>query len=210
MTAVGTFHGTSLRGVDIGAVTSPAVRLSPYARNLVRDNRGIAASTVTVNVHVADCDAASTAVHFTDVEPIGKKAPDCLEQLTCTGSTPPLVHGAAKVTGMAAPVVDATRTLAGHVMLGGGTGVAGGFTGGPAVGGGAAGGVGDVGDEHAPAKNISIATKARLPARTARFLRTHRITVCGTNAESYYDTSALSTKAPIAPVHCMPTTAHSV
>jgi hypothetical protein len=47
----------------MGAVTSPAVRLSPNARNLVRVIRGIIAVTVTTNEHVLVDAAASVAVH---------------------------------------------------------------------------------------------------------------------------------------------------
>ena len=60
-----------------GTVTSPAVMLSPNARNFVLVSRGaIVKVTLTLNVHAADCPAASLAVHWTVVVPWVKSEPD--------------------------------------------------------------------------------------------------------------------------------------
>ena len=90
----------------VGSVTSPEVRLSPNARNFVRDSRGVGAVTVTSNVQDVDCAAASVAVHCTVVVPTGKSDPDCRVQLTCTGGTPPAAVGGLKVTATGVPRLD--------------------------------------------------------------------------------------------------------
>jgi hypothetical protein len=97
-------------------VTSPEVRLSPNARNFVRDNLTAGADTVTVNVHDREVAAASVAVHCTEVTPRGKADPDWRLQLTCTGETPPVVVGAANVTDTAPPENAVVVTFAGHVI----------------------------------------------------------------------------------------------
>jgi hypothetical protein len=133
--------------------------LSPNARNLVRDSCGIGGVTVTVNAHEVDAFAASVAVHCTVAAPTANAVPDARVQLTSIGSTPPVVAGALNVTGTAAPVVEATVTLAGHAIVSGGRGGTG-VTGGGTVG----GGVGLVGDEHA-------AITKRLPTSVQRTRR---------------------------------------
>jgi len=84
----------SPRAVVVGGmVTSPAVVLSPKARNFVRVSVGILL-TRTVNVHAAAVFRASSAWHATVVAPIGKLAPENGEQVTVTGAWPPRVVGA--------------------------------------------------------------------------------------------------------------------
>lgn len=85
--------GPPLAPALAGTVTSPAVRLSPKARNRVRESCGIGV-TVTVKVQEAEADAASEAVHCTSVAPTPNADPDGRVQLTVTGSIPPLVVGA--------------------------------------------------------------------------------------------------------------------
>src|SRR5690554_5901800 len=97
------FDASTRDGPDTGTVISPAVRLSPKARNLVRDNSGIGAVTDTVNVQARMVEAPSVAVHCTGVSPTGNSAPDVCVQLTRTGATPPVVVGGLKVTATGAP-----------------------------------------------------------------------------------------------------------
>ena len=83
----------SLSVIPVGADTSPAVKLSPKARNRVRVICGIAV-TVTENEQDADAAAVSVAVHCTLVVPAPNADPDGRVQLTEIGATPPLVVGA--------------------------------------------------------------------------------------------------------------------
>ena len=73
----------------IGKDTSPAVMLSPNARNLVAVNCG-ALLTVTVNEHELERFRASVAVQFTVVAPSGNIDPDEGVHATVTGSLPAL------------------------------------------------------------------------------------------------------------------------
>jgi hypothetical protein len=73
--------------------------LSPNARNVTRDNRGMAgAVTVTVNVHDAVVCTESVAVQRTDVEPTGKIEADAGVQLEVVGGTPPVTPGVPNAT----------------------------------------------------------------------------------------------------------------
>ena len=69
--------------VPTGTVTSPAVMLSPNARNRVLDNVG-SLEMLTANEHVPVRFSESVAVHVTSVEPIGKLEPDPGEHVTLT------------------------------------------------------------------------------------------------------------------------------
>ena len=83
----------SAERTPVGCVTSPAVMLSPNARNLVRDTCATGAATVTVNEHDRVACAASVAVHRTVVDPTGKVDAEAGVQAVCTGATPPAVTG---------------------------------------------------------------------------------------------------------------------
>jgi hypothetical protein len=139
--------------------------LSPNARNLVRDSRGIGVVTVIVNEHEAAVAAASVAVHRTVLAPTANAEPDECVQVTRMGSTPPDVVGALNVTGTAAPVGEATLTFAGQIIVSDGRGSAG-VSGGVARG--SCIGVGAVGDEHAAAANRA-ATIAPSALRRVRY-----------------------------------------
>jgi hypothetical protein len=109
--------------VATGTVTSPAVTLSPNARNLVRVSVAMRLTT-TGNVHAAAVFRASTAWQATVVMPTWNTEPENGEQVTVTGAWPPLVVGAGNVTATLVAVVEAT-TPVGHVPVnvpGGGVG----------------------------------------------------------------------------------------
>jgi hypothetical protein len=148
----------SLSRVAVEKETSPAVKLSPNARNFVRERRGIAAVTVTVKTHEVVCAAASVAVHWTVVAPTANGEPDWRVQLTWTGATPPVADAAANVTGTAAPVVDVAVAPRGHAMVKAGRGLS---PDGPAPGGPLTGGVGLVGVEQPAASSVPRTTRAR-------------------------------------------------
>ena len=69
-------------------MTSPAVTLSPKARNFVRVSCGTRC-TLTSKAQVAVADAASVAVQVTRVGPTGKTSPDAGAQPTVAGARPP-------------------------------------------------------------------------------------------------------------------------
>jgi hypothetical protein len=79
--------------------------LSPNARIRVLASCGTGAPTVTVKLHDAVACAASVAVHRTVVVPTGNTDADAGLQLVCTGATPPVATGAAKVTAIPAGFV---------------------------------------------------------------------------------------------------------
>jgi hypothetical protein len=140
----------------VGLDTSPAVMLSPNARNFVRVSCGAGAATVTLKVHDAVACAASVAVHRTVVVPTGKIEADAGVQLFCTGDRPPLTTGEPKVTAMPLLAVAVTFWFAGQLMLSAGD---------CPPGGGCCGGcVGEVGDEH-PNVAASASSSATLLGR---------------------------------------------
>src|SRR5688500_11396731 len=108
--------------------------------------RGIFASTITLKLHDADCDAASLAEQSTAVVPTGNGVPGCRVHVTTIGVSPPDVCGALNVTGTGAPVVDVPLTPVGHVIDSGG----------------GAGGVAAVGEEHPARATTEIMTAARM------------------------------------------------
>ena len=75
-----------------GNVTSPAVMLSPNARNLVFDSCASLA-TVTENEQLAVRFSESVAVHDTFVVPMGKLSPEAGEHDTLTEPWPSEVFG---------------------------------------------------------------------------------------------------------------------
>ena len=103
----------------VGTVTSPAVRLSPNARNSCATGAG-GRVTVTVNVHDRVVGGGvGRGARARGVAPTGNGDPDWRLQLTCTGDTPPVVVGGGNVTDTAAPVNDVVATFAGHEMVSG-------------------------------------------------------------------------------------------
>ena len=78
-----------------GNVTSPAVMLSPNARNFVFESVASFA-TVTVKEQLAVRFRESVAVHDTFVLPIGKLSPELGEHDTLTVLRSPAAHGAVK------------------------------------------------------------------------------------------------------------------
>jgi hypothetical protein len=128
----------------MGTVISPAVMLSPRARNLVIVSSGVRV-TVTVNEHELVRFRASVPVHVTVVAPIGKVDPEAGVHANVTGSLPAATVGAAKVTAVPEAAVVLAVTLAGQVRVGG-SGSGSGVGVGVGVGaGGVGGGVGAVG-----------------------------------------------------------------
>ncbi len=107
----------------MGNDTSPAVMLSPNARNFVTVSCGVLA-TVTVNEHVPVRFSESVAVHATVVAPSGNVAPEAGVHVTVTGSLPALTVGAANVTVVPEVEMVLAVTDAGQVSVGGsGSGV---------------------------------------------------------------------------------------
>src|SRR5580692_8697033 len=82
--------------------SSPAVMLSPNARNLVAVSIG-GASTVTVNTQASARCSASVAVHDTAVVPTLNAVPDWMVQLVVTGGLPLVNVGLGKVTAVDVP-----------------------------------------------------------------------------------------------------------
>jgi hypothetical protein len=74
-----------------GAAVTPAVRLSPNARNLVFESWG-GRNTRIENAHATLCPKPSDAVHPPAVVPTGKDVPDTGEHEAVTGSRPPDVR----------------------------------------------------------------------------------------------------------------------
>ena len=128
-----------------GTVTSPAVKLSPNARNLVRDSRGTGGVMVTVNVQLV-VSVAAVAVQRTWVAPTGNSDADGGVQATVARdvpsarTAPPVVVAAGYVTITGLPFGDAAACGGGHEIVRGWVVGAGGAV----VG----GGVGAVGDEQ--------------------------------------------------------------
>src|SRR5215213_5167539 len=81
---------------NTGKVTSPAVRLSPNARNFVFDSVG-SLETFTANEHVAVRLSESVAVQLTVVVPIGKVVPGEGSQVTLTVPCPSVAEGMSKL-----------------------------------------------------------------------------------------------------------------
>ena len=107
--------------IDPGTVTSPSVKLSPNARNLVRVSCGTWA-TVTVKEHEEVAEITSVAMHWTGVAPIGNIEPDSREQLIAIGARPPDVVGFGNDTGTGAPLVVEAVTDTGQEIESGGLG----------------------------------------------------------------------------------------
>jgi hypothetical protein len=106
--------------------SSPAVMLSPKARNDVVVSLG-GSSTVTTNEQVATRCKASVAVHVTVFCPIANGEPVAGVQVVLTGSLPLATAGSVNVIGAGAPSTDCAVCAPGQVMDGasgvGGTGV---------------------------------------------------------------------------------------
>jgi len=124
---------------------------------------GVPARTVTDVVHDATRFAASTAWHEIVVVPTTNCVPDLGEQLVETGSTPPLVRGAANVT-FDFPLFPGavTVSIVGQAIVSGASGAGGGGGGGSrGVGGGATvSAVTTTADEHdAVCLTISVAVQ---------------------------------------------------
>lgn len=173
------FGYPSRLAVVAGGETSPAVMLSPKARNVVRDSCGSGAATVTVNVHDLVVCTASVAVQRTVVAPTGKSEAAAGVQLVCTGAMPPALTGDEYETVMPLLLVAATDTLTGHEMLS------------PGVADGGVGGgvdeVGDVGDEQPNTTRVSVSSDRprawHIPVRWRGI---------GTNTKLYYQPGANS------------------
>jgi hypothetical protein len=106
--------------------SSPAVMLSPNARNDVVDNLdGLV--TVTVNAQLSVRCRASVAAQVTVFCPIENGDPATGVQVVLTGACPFDTIGALKVTGVAPPSTDCAVCAAGQLIFGGsgviGTGV---------------------------------------------------------------------------------------
>jgi hypothetical protein len=106
--------------------SSPAVMLSPNARNDVVDNfAGLV--TVTVNVQLSLRCKASVAAQVTVFCPIVNVDPAAGVHVVLTGAWPFATIGALNDTGVAPPSTDCAVRDAGQVILGGsgenGTGV---------------------------------------------------------------------------------------
>jgi hypothetical protein len=152
--------------------------LSPNARNLVRDRRTGGRLTVTVNEHDAVAACASVAVHCTEVDPTGKPDPEVLEQLICTGGTPPVTVGAENGTTTGLPLSEVAVRFAGHAIESAGVaGVEGGgvVTGGCVTGGWVTG-EGALGEEHpaaamTPAHSAATSHSAHRPVMDRRLVR---------------------------------------
>jgi hypothetical protein len=98
--------------------SSPAVMLSPKARNDVVVSRG-GSRTVTENEQDAvRCDASVT-VQVTVFCPIAKGDPGGGVQAVVTGSLPLLTIGSANVTAAGPPSIDCAVCAAGQMMVGG-------------------------------------------------------------------------------------------
>jgi hypothetical protein len=110
----------------MGGESTPAVMLSPNARNLVSAIRGTGL-TVTANVQALARDCASVAVHVTFVTPTGNAVSAAGEHTTDTGGAPPVTVGAPNPTRTAPSSGDSTSTPAGHAITGaaGGAGAVG-------------------------------------------------------------------------------------
>ena len=113
----------------IGAVTSPAVMLSPKARNFVSAIFGDGVSVIW-NEHDAVRFIASVAVHSTVVTPTGKLLPLVCVHDTETGVAPASTRGAPKMIGPPASDVAVSPTLGGHAIDGGSATIGGGSGGG--------------------------------------------------------------------------------
>ena len=146
---------------DSGSVTSPAVRLSPNARNVVFNNTGIGGFTRTVKPHDAVCPTASVAVHDTAVVPTEKVEPEAGVHVTVTGGVPSMADGvvneATAVTLFNGAVAD---TSSGQLRLSAGLALA-------DADAGCAVDVGDVGDPP-PLHALVHAASTRQAARAAR------------------------------------------
>jgi hypothetical protein len=141
-----------------GTVTSPAVMLSPNARNRVLDNVG-SLEMLTANEHVPVRLSESVAVQVTSVEPIGKLEPEPGEHVTLTVPWPPVTGGASKSSVIPAALVVEREMASTHAKVGG-------FATG---GGGGGGGVGAVGVLLQPATSPRLMTTAAKPDRTAQY-----------------------------------------
>jgi hypothetical protein len=87
-----------------GRPFSPAVRLSPNARNLVVESRRWLRATTNEQLAVRAC--VSVAVQLTVVVPSWKVDPDAGEQETFTGAAPPVTDGAGYVTSCESPLIS--------------------------------------------------------------------------------------------------------
>src|SRR5690349_12160005 len=108
--------------------SSPAVMLSPNARNRVPLSFGIGGAgivTVTLNEQTACRLMASVTVQPTDVVPPGNDVLDFGVQLNDVGGVPPVIAGSGYVTIADVAENDAavTLTVPGQVMPGNCTGV---------------------------------------------------------------------------------------
>lgn len=124
---------------------------------------------MTVKLQDRLAGAASVAVHWTSVVPIGNAEPDVRVQLTCTGATPPVVVGDANDTATALPLVDAADRLPGQLMVSAGFGVGGGVV----IGG--VPGEGDVGDDEHATANREAATSGQADRRNRGTEENHRM-----------------------------------
>ena len=98
--------------------SSPAVMLSPNARNEVVDSFG-GMSTVTRNEHESVRCSASVAAQVTVFWPTENVDPAAGVQIVVTGAWPLSTIGALKVTGVNPPSSDCAVCDAGHAILGG-------------------------------------------------------------------------------------------
>jgi hypothetical protein len=95
---------------------TPAVMLSPKARNLVALSLG-GATTAIRKLQVEACCAASRAVHATSVAPTSNDEPLCRVHVVVTGGVPPVATGAAKRIATALPSGDCTVWGAGQAIV---------------------------------------------------------------------------------------------
>ena len=96
--------------------TTPAVMLSPNARNRAPVNRG-GPCTLTMKEQVAVWPRESCAWQLTVEGPTGNALPGCGVQLRLIGAVPPELRGCSNGTLVAFPSTDCAEAFAGHVTV---------------------------------------------------------------------------------------------